>query len=121
MANQENEKTYPVKTTHQFLSEITREWSRFKRGAVISAFISIMLILALVSGSIVAVVRGFGSFGDAIFIGLLLAFLLYSVYLMIGQYRFFRKWENRMKRLTTFEEQLMPENGEQEAAKASAP
>jgi len=117
MTQKEIEETYPVKTVHQFLSEMDQEWSRFKRGALISAFISIMLILALVTGSIVALRRGFGGVGDAIFIGLVLAFLVYSVYLMIGQFRFFRKWEKRMSRLVTLEEKLMPENHEQDVPK----
>jgi len=121
MTKQEYEKTYPVKTVHEFLSEIDHEWGRFKRGAIISAFISIMLILALVSASIIALRRGLGDVGDTIFIGLLLAFLVYNVYLMIGQFRFFRKWEKRMTRLATLEEKLMPEISEQEAAKATAP
>jgi hypothetical protein len=121
MTQKENEETYPVKTVHQFLSELDREWGRFKRGALISAFISTMLILALITGSIIALRRGFGGVGDAIFIGLVLVFLVYSVYLMIGQFRFFRKWEKRMTRLVTLEEKLMPENHEQDSSKATAP
>jgi hypothetical protein len=121
MTKQEDEKTYPLKTTHEFLSEIDREWGRFKRGALISAFISIMLILALVTGSIIALRRGFGGVGDAIFVSLVLAFLVYSVYLMTSQFRFFRKWEKRMTRLAALEEKLMLKKPEQGSAQAAVP
>lgn len=110
MTEQENERAYPVKTLHEFLSELDREWGRFKRGALISIFISSMLILALVSVAIRVLRLGLVDISDAIFAILLLTFLAYSVRLMVGQYRFFRRWEKRMDRLVNLEEKLMPEN-----------
>ncbi len=121
MTQQENEKAYPVKTLHQFLSELDREWSRFKRGALISLFISSMLIIALVFVSIRALRIGLVDFGDVVFALILLAFLSYSVSLMVGQFRFFRKWEKRMTRLVNLEEKLMPESLDEDKSKAPTP
>jgi len=40
---------------------------------------------------------------------------------MIIQYRFFRKWEYRMTRLVSLEEQLMSEKTEENADKTTTP
>ena len=113
MREEESEKIYPVKTLHEFLSELNREWSRFKRGSLISIFISTMLLIAFVSVFTRLLGSGFVEITDVIFAILLMAFLLYSIRLMIVQYRFFRKWEYRMTRLFNHEEKLMPENVEE--------
>jgi hypothetical protein len=42
--------------------------------------------------------------------------LVYSIYLMGFQYRFFRTWENRLNRLNRIEEKLMPELNEEQVA-----
>lgn len=120
MTEKETEKAYPVKTLHEFLSEINREWSRFKRGALISIFISTMLIIALVSVFLRTVKIGF-EISDVIFATVVLLFLLYSLRLMIIQYRFFRKWENRTTRLVNLEEKLMHEKLEEDTAKTPSP
>lgn len=113
MTKHENDDaTYPVKTLHQFLSELDKEWGRFKRGALISIFISSMLVIALVSVSIRAFRTGLVEVTDAFFALILLAFLAYSIRLMVGQFRFFRKWEKRMTRLVNLEEKLMLEKME---------
>ena len=114
------ENAYPVKTLHEFLSELNREWSRFKRGSLISIFISTMLLIAFVSVFTRSLRAGFVEIVDVIFAILLVAFLLYSIRLMIVQYRFFRKWKYRMTRLFNLEEKLMPENVE-ETTKAPPP
>jgi hypothetical protein len=113
MTEKETENAYPVKTLHEFLSELNREWSRFKRGSLISIFISTMLLIAFVSVFTRLLGSGFVEITDVIFAILLMAFLLYSIRLMIVQYRFFRKWEYRMTRLFNLEEKLMPENVEE--------
>ena len=120
MTERETEKAYPVKTLHEFLSELNREWSRFKRGALISIFISGMLIIALVSVFIRSLRNGF-EITDIIFTIILLAFLLYSMRLMIIQFRFFRKWEYRMTRLVSLEEKLMADKPEEKTTTTDTP
>jgi len=114
MIDKEQEKAYPVRTLHEFLYEINREWGRFKKGALISIGISSVLFVAFVLVLIKSVQVGFEA-SDIILETLLGGFLLYSIYLMSGQYRFFRRWEKRMTRLTTLEEKLMTDQLEEKA------
>lgn len=105
------EEVYPVRTLHEFIDEINREWGSFKKGALISIAISSLLFVAFVLVFIRTIARSM-EISDIILELLLGVFLAYSIYLMNHQYRFFRKWEKRMKRLTTLEEKLMPEKAE---------
>ncbi len=119
MSEKENEKAYPVKTTHEFLAEMNHEWARFKRGAVFSTIIIVLVLVGFILGYWrLTMFNGF-EVSDLILVGLLVAFLVYMIYLMATQYRFFRKWENRMKRVYGFEEKLLaddePKEGEQAA------
>ena len=106
MIDKEKEKAYPVRTLHEFLYEINREWSKFKKGALISIGISSVLFVAFVLVLIKSIQVGFEA-SDIILELLLGSFLLYSIYLMSGQYRFFKRWEKRMTRLASLEEKLM--------------
>ena len=112
MTDKEPEKAYPVRTLHEFIYEINREWGRFKKGALISIGISSVLFVAFVLVLIKSVQVGFEA-SDIILEALLGGFLLYSIYLMSGQYRFFRRWEKRMTRLTMLEEKLMTDQLEE--------
>ena len=106
MTEKEPEKTFPIKSLHEFLSELDKEWSRFKSGALVSIFIA----CALLAGSFL---RLFGpprpalEVGDLIIFPSATAFLLYIIWAMVAQYRFFRKWENRMRLLVRLEEELI--------------
>jgi hypothetical protein len=110
MSEKENQQHYPVKTTHEFLSEINHEWGRFKRGAILSILICLLLLV----GFVLAYLRISKTFGvevsDLILVGLLAGFLVYTIYLMSSQYRFFRRWENRMKRIYSYEEKLLADD-----------
>jgi uncharacterized protein (DUF2062 family) len=117
MTEKENEKAYPVKTTHEFLAEMNHEWARFKRGAIFGAIVSGFLLVGFVLGYW-RLTKNIGvEVSDLVLVSLLVAFLAYTIYLMAVQYRFFRKWENRMKRVYSFEEKLLaddePKTGEQ--------
>ena len=112
MSEKENKQVYPVRTLHEFVYEINREWGIFKKGALISITISSLLLVATVLLFIRTIVRGM-EISDIILELILAGFLVYSIYLMNHQYRFFRKWEKRTTRLTTLEEKLMPEQTEE--------
>jgi uncharacterized membrane protein YbhN (UPF0104 family) len=111
MAKQENEKIYPVRTTHEFLYEVQKETNRFKRGAILSIILSVLLLVFVAFVGIEVVRLHFAASG-IILLGLLSAALVYCIYLMSFQYRFFRRWERRLDRITHFEEKLMPELAE---------
>jgi membrane protein implicated in regulation of membrane protease activity len=115
MTKKETNEVYPVRTLHEFIDEINREWGRFKKGALISISISSLLLVAFALVFVRTILRTM-EISDIILELVLAAFLVYSIYLMNHQYRFFRKWEKRMKRLTTLEEKLMPEKAEEALA-----
>src|SRR3989339_849956 len=108
MSEQENEKAYPIRTLHEFLTELNREWRRFKRGTLMSIFILGVMLIAFVPIFLRSVRLGLG-FGEVVFAIFLAAFLIYSIRVMIIQYRFFRKWGHRMEQLTHIEEKLLEE------------
>ena len=106
MTEEKSEKRYPVKSLHDFLFELDREWSKFRNGTLIgliSSGILFTIVLLLILRT-----RALG-IGPLEFIFLLLAgvFLGYSIYAMLAQYRFFNKWERRIGLLLHIEEQIL--------------
>ncbi len=114
MTQEETDKPRPIKTIHEFISEINREWGRLKRGAVISIIISSILLVAFGFLFAATLQRGFVASGIILLL-LLAGLLVYCIYLMVLQLRFFRKWENRMTKLFTLEERLLQEEPTAEA------
>ncbi len=114
MTENETEKAYPVKTTHEFLAEINHEWGRFKRGAIFSTIVSSVLLVGFVL-VFLRIAKNSFEVSDLILVALLVGFLVYTIYLMAGQYRFFRKWEGRMTRIFSYEEKLLSDDEPKEA------
>lgn len=106
MSEKAPEKVYPVKTLHNFLFELNREWRRFKRGALMSIFVLGVLLLAFIPLLFRTIRLGL-DFLDVVFLGSLAVFLIYDVRIMVTQYRFFKKWGHRMEQLVSFEESLL--------------
>jgi hypothetical protein len=106
MTKKDNEEVYPVRTMHEFLYQVEHETNRFKRGAVISILLSAIMLTAIVFVYFATMERGFVASG-AILLVVLAGVLVYCIYLMSFQYRFFRRWEKRMNRLNALEEKLM--------------
>ncbi len=106
MSEEKPEQMYPVKTLHEFLSELNREWRRFKTGALVSLTILSTLLVVFV----LLFFRALRHDADIIvyvFPVILAAFVIYSLRIMVIQYRFFRKWGHRMDQLVILEEKLM--------------
>jgi hypothetical protein len=108
MMTEKDQEMYPVRTMHEFLYQVEHETNRFKRGAVISILISALMLVLMTVVSIELIPRGFAVSG-IILLAVLAGFLVYSIYLMSFQYRFFRKWEKRLNKLNQLEEKLMPQ------------
>jgi Flp pilus assembly protein TadB len=113
MNKKEQEQTYPLRTIHEFLYQVEKETNRFKRGAIISIMVSALMLAVLVFVAYITVLRSFVPSG-IILLAVLAGVLVYSIYLMTFQYRFFRKWENRLNRLSMLEEKMMPELTEED-------
>ena len=102
------DKLYPVKSLHDFLSELDREWTKFRNGTLIGLISSGILFILVVW--LLLRTRHFGlgliDFVLLIFAGI---FLGYSIYAMYSQYRFFNRWERRVGLLLHMEEQMLSE------------
>ncbi|HDN05738.1 hypothetical protein J7L33_05565 [Candidatus Bathyarchaeota archaeon] len=108
MSEEKHEKTYPVRTLHDFLSELDREWSKFRTGSLVGMIASGVLLVFFVLRFLLLALKRLDVM-DTMLLVFVAIFLIYSVYALIGQYRFFNKWERRMGLLLHLEEELMSE------------
>jgi len=104
--NEEN--VYPVKSLHDFLSELDKEWTKFRNGTLIGLASSGVLFIVVVW--LILRTRHFG-LGIIGFVLLIIAaiILAYSIYAMYAQYRFLSRWERRIGLLLHMEEQMLSE------------
>jgi hypothetical protein len=109
MAKEANdEKLYPVRSLHDFMFEINREWTKFRNGTLIGLISSGILFLFVVSLILRTRRLGLGliDFSLLLIAGALLG---YSIYAMYSQYRFFSRWERRVGLLLHMEENMLAE------------
>ena len=106
MGEEKNDKLYPVKSLHDFLAELDREWSKFRNGTLIG-LISSGFLLVVVLWLMLIIRRLDLGLGAFLFLVVAGVFLGYSVYAMYAQYRFFNKWERRIGLLLHLEEQIL--------------
>ena len=106
MAEEKTEKLYPVKSLHEFLFELDKEWSKFRNGTLIGLISSGFLFIVVLW--LILIIRrldlGLGAFLFLVVAGV---FLGYSIYAMYSQYRFFNKWERRIGLLLHLEEEIL--------------
>jgi membrane protein implicated in regulation of membrane protease activity len=101
-----NDKVYPIRSLHDFLYELDREWSKFRNGTLISLVSSGIVFLFVLWLILRARFLGLELLGLVflVFAGL---FLGYSIYAMYSQFRFFNKWERRIGLLLHVEDELL--------------
>jgi hypothetical protein len=106
MVEEKTEKLYPVKSLHEFLFELDKEWSKFRNGTLIGLISSGFLFIVVLW--LILIIRrldlGLGAFLFLVVAGV---FLGYSIYAMYSQYRFFNKWERRIGLLLHLEEEIL--------------
>jgi O-antigen/teichoic acid export membrane protein len=105
MTQKEPEKTYPLRSLHEFLSELDKEWSRFKSGSLVT----IIIACALLASSFFRLFgpARTGLVGDLVIFPIAIVFFIYIFWVMVAQFRFFRRWERRMRALVRLEEELV--------------
>lgn len=115
----EEEKPYPVRSIHDFLFELNREWDKFRAGSLIGVITSGALLVFFVLRFLRTAIRQ-RALVDFIFLIIIVAFLIYSTYALFAQYRFFKRWERRIGLLLHLEEELIGEKlGEKEVANSN--
>ncbi len=104
---------------HDFLYDIEEELRKFRRVTIISVVALIFIILALsrfifirfrISPRFLSSRFLFGGFFlDFIIILIAFACLFYSIYALIGQQAFLKRWGDRFKKLYAIEQELLDE------------
>jgi hypothetical protein len=115
------ERSYPLKSLHDFLSELDYEWDKFRRASIIGIVTSGVLLIFLfprILSSFLALIRKpiiglFNILNDVIFLFLIAAFVVYEIFLLLSQYKFFKKWEKRVGLLLHLEERIMKDRFEE--------
>jgi len=124
MSEKKEEPSYPLKTVHDFLNELDKEWDSFRTAALIGIITSAVLLAFLVFRILLflAVLRKpgprlglFASLDEILFLILIAAFVIYEISLLLRQYRFFKKWERRVGLLLHLEEELLTDTEREEA------
>ena len=105
-------KSYPIKSLHDFLFELDQEWTKFRNGTlfalVSSGFLFIIVIWLILR------TRHFGlNLIDFIFFIAAAIISAYTIYAMYSQYRFLNRWERRLGVLVQVEEQMFSEKLEE--------
>ena len=108
-----HETRYPLRSLHDFLYELDKEWDKFRTGSLIGVIVSFFLLLASFIIMLVAVRER--SVLGVIFMLLIAGALIYTVTALLAQHRFFKRWERRIGILIHMEEQIISEKLEKES------
>lgn len=114
MSREEEAESYPLRSLHDFLNELDREWDKFRTASLIGMVTSVALLLffAIRFLGLLIKIRRVGLIGvidEFAFLILVAAFVIYEIFLLLRQYRFFKKWERRVGLLLHLEGRLMGE------------
>ena len=110
---EKHETQYPLRSLHDFLYELDKEWDRFRTGSLIGVIVSFLLLLA--SFLLLLAALREGAVFAVIFMVLIVGALVYTVAALRAQYRFFRKWERRIGLLLHLEEKILSEELEKDS------
>ena len=112
---EEGGRAYPVRSLHDFLSELDEEWNKFRTGSLVGFIVS--CILLVFSGLSVLGALAEGKPLEFVFMIMISVFLVYTVFALYAQHRFFRRWERRIGLLLHLEESLISDKlGEDDTA-----
>jgi cobalamin biosynthesis protein CobD/CbiB len=105
--SEKSESPYPIRSLHDFLSELDMEWNRFRTGSLIGLIVSCVLLVFSGLSSLAALAER--RLLEFIFMIIIAVFLIYTVYALRAQHRFFKRWERRIGLLLHLEESLIKE------------
>lgn len=107
MNKQESDRAYPVKSLHDFLSELDEEWNKFRTGSLVGLIVSCVLLVFSSLSMLGALAEG--KILEFLFMVMIIIFLVYTVFALYAQHKFFRRWERRIGLLLHLEESLIQE------------
>lgn len=115
MSGDESDRTYPVKSLHDFLSELDEEWNRFRTGSLVGLIVSCVLLIFSALSLLGALAEG--RILEFIFMIIIAVFLTYTIFALYAQHRFFKRWERRIGLLLHLEENLIKEKLDKDRTK----
>lgn len=112
MSKNEDTEPYPLRSLHNFLTELDKEWDRFRTASLIGIITSGLLFFFLIPRFLVTLsrIRRLGIIpviNEFVFLFLVTVFLIYEISLLLRQYQFFKRWERRIGLLLHLEERLI--------------
>jgi cobalamin biosynthesis protein CobD/CbiB len=110
---EKQETAYPLRSLHDFLYELDKEWNRFRTGSLIGVIVSFLLLL--VSFLLMLTALAQGAILPMLLMVLIVVALAYTVSALLAQHRFFRKWERRIGLLLHMEEKILSEELEKDS------
>jgi hypothetical protein len=110
---EKQERQYPLRSLHDFLYELDKEWDRFRTGSLIGVIVSFVLLLASFLLMLAALKEG--ALLAVILMIVIVGALVYTVSALFAQHRFFRKWERRIGLLLHMEEKILSEELEKDS------
>jgi cobalamin biosynthesis protein CobD/CbiB len=110
---EKQETVYPLRSLHDFLYELDKEWDRFRTGSLIGVIVSVILLLTSFL-LMLAALKG-GNILAAVLMLVIVGALVYTVSALLAQHRFFRKWERRIGLLLHMEEKILSEELEKDS------
>jgi hypothetical protein len=106
MADDEQGKKLPLRGIHEFLFEISSEWSSFRTGSLVTAVLSGLLILLLLPRLIVFQWRP-REILETLILGGIFIVLSYNLVIGYRQHQFYKRWERKIGLLVKTEEDLL--------------
>jgi len=110
---EKQETQYPLRSLHDFLYELDKEWDRFRTGSLIGVIVSFVLLLASFLLMLAALREG--AVFAVILMIVIVGALVYTVSALFAQHRFFRRWERRIGFLLHLEEKILSEELEKDS------
>ena len=110
---EKQETRYPLRSLHDFLYELDKEWDRFRTGSLIGLVVSAVLLLFSFT-RLFAALRNRAVF-ELVFMLVVIAALVYTVSALLAQHRFFKRWERRIGLLLHMEEKILGDELEKDS------
>jgi len=100
------ESRLPLRTFHDFFFELNEEWDKFRRGSMWNIVTTVLIFILFIPRYFIVTLKT-PSRIDTLVALVIVAALLYNIYLSYKQHSFYSRWEKRLGLLLHLEERLL--------------
>ena len=100
------ESRLPLRTFHDFFFELNEEWDKFRRGSMWNIVTTVLIFILFIPRYFFVTLKT-PSRIDTLVALVIVAALLYNIYLSYKQHSFYSRWEKRLGLLLHLEERLL--------------